>query len=640
MSLETYQKALKAGRKSMKREKDLGHSPYLPALENILSREDIKREEPLGLIQIPINQIAGTRFCDRANAFSADFLPILDESSEFATKWDNLYTSQLEKGITDPIIAYEYYNTFYVVEGNKRVSVLKFLEGTSIPGTVTRLVPKWNNTLKTRIYYEFMEFYRLSGLNIIYFSKAGSFIKLQRLTGKSPGETWRDDDRLTFQALYSRFTSLLDSEGLPPGTLPGDIFLAFIEVVRYSTLKTLSTAEIATIYTRSKDGLLKSASGMPVDLILDPIEKKKSLLSLLLPGRTSPLKAAFLYMKTPETSAWTYGHELGRKHLENTLGDLVSTTTYADVTDANIDACIDDAADLGCEIIFTTAPPLLWGSIRGAIKHKSIKFLNCSLNVEQQSIRTYYARIHEAKFLMGAIAASLSETDRLGYIADYPIYGTNASINAFALGARLVNPRSQVHLLWTTLKDATPPVETFREMGITCIAGPDFSKPGSLSRRFGLFQLTKSGTQGLAAPLWHWGKFYEQTVSAILKGTWKTDETLVKSKAMNYWWGLKSDMVELIPSGNLPVGTIRLIHLLEDAITKNDYNPFSGVLYAQNGIVEKDPEAFLSPEEIATMDWLSESVVGRIPALDALTDEARAVVMAQGGDETARAMRL
>ena len=49
--------------------------------------------------------------------------------------------------------------------------------------------------------------------------------------------------------------------------------------------------------------------------------------------------------------------------------------------------------------------------------------------------------MYEAKFLCGMIAGTLADNNRIGYIADYPIYGMTANINAFALGARMVNPR-------------------------------------------------------------------------------------------------------------------------------------------------------------------------------------------------------
>ena len=59
-------------------------------------------------------------------------MPLLDEQTEFSAKWSAVYTYQLEQGIDDPIIAYEYLNKFYVLEGNKRVSVLKYVKADSI----------------------------------------------------------------------------------------------------------------------------------------------------------------------------------------------------------------------------------------------------------------------------------------------------------------------------------------------------------------------------------------------------------------------------------------------------------------------------------------------------------------------------
>ena len=67
-------------------------------------------------------------------------MPLLEPDTEFAGKWSNLCDAHLEEGIHTPIIAYEFLNKFYVQEGNKRVSVLKYFDAVRIAGTVTRLV--------------------------------------------------------------------------------------------------------------------------------------------------------------------------------------------------------------------------------------------------------------------------------------------------------------------------------------------------------------------------------------------------------------------------------------------------------------------------------------------------------------------
>ena len=86
----------------------------------------------------------------------------------------------------------------------------------------------------------------------------------------------------------------------------------------------------------------------------------------------------------------------------------------------------------------------------------------------------------------------------------------------------------------------------------------------------------------------------------------------------------------LIHSQNLPIGTRRLIQLLKDNITRGEFNPFSGVLYSQNGMVQSDPNKALSPEEIITMDWLAENVVGSIPTRKELTEQAKPVTQQSG----------
>ena len=114
-------------------------------------------------------------------------MPILKENTEFAQKWASLSTHHTEEGIHDPIKAYEYMNKFYVEEGNKRVSVMKFFDAVSIPGEVIRIIPRPTEEKENKIYYEFLDFYKAAPINYIWFTQEGSFAKLQKAVGKEPG---------------------------------------------------------------------------------------------------------------------------------------------------------------------------------------------------------------------------------------------------------------------------------------------------------------------------------------------------------------------------------------------------------------------------------------------------------------------
>ena len=50
--------------------------------------------------------------------------------------------------------------------------------------------------------------------------------------------------------------------------------------------------------------------------------------------------------------------------------------------------------------------------------------------------------------------------------------------------------------------------------------------------------------------------------------------------------------------------------------------------------MQKKAEEELRPEQIITMDWLAENVIGTIPKMSDLTEHAKPVVLQQGIEKT------
>lgn len=625
-ALVDYEKAYRMGKKE-------GGTPAV--LDDILKERNITASGgiPLGLVQIPAEQIVGTKSAARSAAFSKGFYPLLKADTEFAAKWMALYQAHLDEGIREPVKAYEFMNRFYIEEGNKRVSVLKFVGAVSVLGTVTRIIPPHSEDKETRIYYEFMDFYHLSGVNYIWFSQPGSFAKLQYLLGKRPDEEWSDDDKLDFSSAYTRFSAEFEARGGKKlEVLPGDAFLSFIGLYGYEVIKNMTAAELKEKLAKSWDEFKLLRTEQSLELQMAPADEKdikKNIFERLFPISVPKQKVAFIHEETAETSAWTYAHELGRLHLQQMFSDQVSTACYDNGSEENAEELLEAAVQNGSNLIFTTSPIFLKASLKAAIEHPEVKILNCSLNTSHRHIRTYYGRMYEPKFLMGAIAGALSENGKIGYIANYPIFGMAASINAFALGAKMVNPRAKIYLEWSTLKNHDVE-QSFAQKGIRYISGRDMIAPDSANRQFGLYRMGENGPWSLAMPVWHWGKFYEKMIWNIMDGSWKYDDASNETKGLNYWWGMSAGIVDVICSQHLPIGTARLIELLKKTICSGEFNPFSGILYSQQGIVQKDAGKALSPEEIITMDWLAENVIGSIPQKDALVEKAKAVVSLQG----------
>lgn len=640
MASEDYKKAQKMGQRSFRACVSKGQYPYLQVLDDILENTELDSTQPLGVVNIPLDAIVGTKTEGRKTAFARNFMPLLGDRTEFAVKWSALCESQMEEGIRDPIEAVEFLNRFYVVEGNKRVSVMKYFGAGSIPGNVTRYIPKRNGSKEVNIYYEFLDFYKLTQINLLWFTEEGRFAKFVAAVGKAPGERWSDDDKSMLTSMYYRFRSVFVQRGgdrLP--ITPADGLLAVMGVYPYRQLCGMSMPELQQAVERAWSEVLVLTRPDAVELSMEPaFPQNTGLFSRLhnpIAFQAPSLKVGFVYEKSADTSAWTYAHDFGRGELEEHFGGRVTTLCYDNVQpDVNGDEILEKAVADGCDVIFTTTPKLIGASLKASLAHPEVKIINCSLNMSHPSIRTYYGRIHEAKFLLGAIAGALADDNKIGYVATYPTYGMIAAINAFALGAQMTNPRAQVYLGWTSEKGADIPAR-FAENGVTLISDLDNRAPQQPPWKFGLYRLEGDHFCNYAMPFWNWGEFYVRIMQSIMNGGWSAGSS--GERALNYWWGMDAGVIDVLCSRTLPVETQRLVNLLRQAVCSRDFDPFAGVLYAQDGrVVMPADHSRLTAEQVITMDWLASNVIGRIPRFDELIDEAKPLVSLIGvhKDET------
>ncbi len=637
MAAEDYLAARKLAQKAARAAVSKGQYPYLPALEEFVPRDAICGEEPLGVIDIPLNKVAGTRTSARKNSFANNFMPLLAEDTEFARKWSDLYDAQMEEGIRDPILAYEYMMRYYVQEGNKRVSVLKFVEAASISANVIRLLPKKTADPQVQLYYEYVDFYEASKICSLDFSTSGSYEELCKFYDKTLKQPWTDEEREQLNSDFARFERIFSNIG--GGRLRvtvADAFLVYLRVYGREELPYRSDSDITNEMDRIWHEFLTQGQDRSTKLLLEPSETTTtaSLIKKHLPflggSGNKTLRVGFVYGKTPQTSAWTYAHELGRLYLESVFGDQICTKTYchADYAFSPLDI-LEQAIRDENEIIFTTTPYLSAASLKAAVAHPEIKILNCSTNSTYNSIRTYYCRMYEPKFLLGLIAGALCGDGRIGYIADYPIFSTISNINAFALGVKMVNPHARIQLVWSSQKSDVSPQEQL-DPAIRFVSDKDFIVPKHPDRRFGLYERTEGEPRSLATTVCHWGKFYEQILRGIRNDTWTMDLTVNRNRAINYWWGMSAGVTELICSDKLPTEVRRLVEVMTGLIRTGQFRLFDTKLIDRDGICRQNEGERMSYEKIAKMDWLLENVDGSIPTFGEMKDEALPLVLLQG----------
>ena len=623
-AVEEYSRALKLGQKEFKERKAQGRAPH-PAVLAEMAQSAADSSTYIGLVEIPAERIVGTKTAGRISAFSANFLPLLQPETEFASKWIDLCAAHLTEGIREPIVCYEYLGDFYVQEGNKRVSVLKYFEASRIPGIVYRVQPTDVDAHRLKAYNEFLEFYKRSGLYDLKFTQPGSYDKLVKAAGLAPDQEWTEADRRRLRAYFQYFRDAFAAQGGNGlNVSPEDAFLRWLEVHDFAELGKLSGTGIEKTLAKMWDNIVALEKPEPV-VHTEPADVASgSLLSKI----KSPdnVKCAFIHQRTAAASVWTNAHEMGRTYLENALGRQVETVAYFNAnTPDQAEELLDQAVAEGADIIFTTTPQLIAPSLKASVKYPKVKILNCSVDMPYSTVRTYYSRIYEGKFITGAIAGALAKNDRIGYVGSYPIHGEPASINAFALGAQMTNPRAKIELKWTCLKGN--PTQEFLKNGIRVISNRDTPIENKLIYEFGTYIYNEDGRQtALGSPVWVWGKFYEHVVRSVLSGSWEEKS----GTAVNYWWGMSSGVIDVKLSDQIPEGVYRLAEMLRAALRRGMIDPFCRKIVAQDGTVKNDGSRGLSPEEILHMDWLCENVHGTIPKLDEILPMSKPIVKLLG----------
>lgn len=623
---DVYLQARKQALACVNEKKRLNEDPYLPVLDHILKDQTIIKKEFHSLQEIPTHSIIGTCHEGRTHSFAANFMPLLETNTEFAHKWMNLYQYALSEGLHDAITVYLFFGHYFVEEGNKRVSVTRLLNNPLIQANVIELIVDCQSLEQSDLYSAYLNFRQASGITTLLMSKAKNYDRLLKLILKDNQEELNDHQKEDLSSFFKTFETVLSKIVLEPiAATPGDAFLLFLEVYGYPEGQIIPDTVIEKELMRILP-TIKTYPHSPKAALLTKAEisDHKSLFAAF----KEPIKAVLISQGDPQTSIWTATHEQAFHKMANALQNQVAIQCYSGHQNEEIIQAMENSIAWGAQVIFTSHPLLLQITNRFAAKYPKVRFLNCSLNPESTAVRSYSTRGYEIMFLQGLAAGALSHSSHIGYIADYPIYGAIANINAFALGVKMVRPHAKVYLDWSTTTMATNR-EFPMDIDMIYIAGQEFDPAIQKGKRFGLFDVRASKFSNLSTIQQKWSIFYTQIIQSILNRTYRFDEA--KGSSINYWLGISNGLIDVSFSQELPFETKRMIELIKNNIAQNNFNIFeeTNAKSHQKPVPDSTP---LSMEEIATMNWLVDNIVGTIPTDIQLIPSAEKVVQIHGLD--------
>lgn len=632
-SSANYKQARAMGRHYLSEHSDSATKGYLYILDDLLDNVEICGEINLGTTEIPIHKILGTRTSARSNAFAGNFMPLLPENTEFGAKWCKLYESHIREGIREPIKVYEYLNRYFVQEGNKRVSVLKYLGAVAIEARVTRLIPKRDESNKQiSIYYEFLDFDRRATFDNLWFSHRGGFTGLVNLV-----ETWQHEHTECktatadlINASFKAFRLCYREAGF--GNIPitsGDAFLEYLKVYGFKPDRPLDTIREQVKSCEAQFKLVSVKDPDTVNTVEQKFPSEKAALSFF-SRKPRKLKVAFAFESTPEKCLWTYDHDVARKRLERNLGDKISVITRYQVPNGeNSYGPLKELMEEEPDILFATSPNMSAGALRLSIENPDKTILNCDFAQPKKNIMTYYAKFYEAAFLCGVMAGSMTRTGLLGYtttMATHP--DSTFNLNAFCLGAQLVNPTAHVVNLNLYRVDMSDPyhMEARKELSrhgvdiAMCIHQPNTPLvrkgfPGVYAQLYLLQTNTGHPRECIGAAAVDWSVLYNDLVG----DSFKTKNSILditrsgNDSSVHFGWGLNTGILDVLGVDSfMGHNAIRLLNIFKDLIATGKIHPFEGPLFDRDHNMILEKYSTLNLLEIQSMKWLHEAVVDSI----------------------------
>ncbi|MEN6564436.1 MAG: BMP family ABC transporter substrate-binding protein, partial [Christensenella sp.] len=564
---------------------------------------------------ISLNRVVGTYQASRASSFAPNFMPLLPPDTEFASKWVNVCSWHLESGIHGPIRVYEYLWKYYVAEGNKRVSVLKYFEANSIEAEIIRLVPQWDETDPAiDRYYTFLAYSKKGVFSDIELSDGSKYDRLYRIERRLIAERDPSADELDYNSLYTRFESAYLKCNCTLSL--GDAFLEYLHIYGFpiGILSEELTERILTL--RPQLELLEHPPKPRVVLEEEAQAAEAPLFERILPVRRNP-KVVFAFSGERTRDSWLGAHEQARLSMQAELGDRIDSRVL-DLPDRDdaYDLLSEQAGDAG--LLFVTTPSLMNPVLRFALEHPNCLTLVYSRMQHHYRLHTYFGRYYEAVFLCGVAAGQYTKTGVVAYVTPKLNYTRFTSdLNAFAIGVHSVRPDARVLIV---TRDVDPcdtatnelGVRTAASLGADAVLTPHYPALSLAELPYGAFSALIAVDPGgkptkfLAAPDWNWERFYTAIVKSYLNGSLNAllcsdhDEFPITS----FWWGLGGGVINVRFGNWLADTPNNLLRYLRGSIAKNLYSPFHGPVVDEEGTVRVPAHSDAAPAEIIKMRYL------------------------------------
>ena len=301
----------------------------------------------------------------------------------------------------------------------------------------------------------------------------------------------------------------------------------------------------------------------------------------------SDVKAAFIMVAPVGDAGWNFMHNEGRLGAAEAAGVETAFVDAIPEGGAEFNDAVQTFIDDGYDIIFGTSFGYQEAMLEFAGNNPDVVFEHVSgFLMNDTNMGNTFGRIYQPRYIAGMAAGAATDSDRIGYVAAFPIPEVIRGINAFSLGVKRTNPDAVVEVAWTStwfdpgvegnaaqaLIDSGADVLTMHQdstatgQAITDAGGTFIGYHSDMSEQVDSY---------LTAPVWNWTPRFTDVIEAV-----KDDSFTPES-----WWGGMADgVVDIeIPDSSPVAGEMNDV---KQQILDGEFDVFDqGQIVGQDGTV-------------------------------------------------------
>lgn len=320
---------------------------------------------------------------------------------------------------------------------------------------------------------------------------------------------------------------------------------------------------------------------------------------------------AFGYVGPTSDEGWTWTHEQGRLAVQEAFPK--ARTIYVENIPYSADASrtFRQFVSEGANMVITNSN---YGDFMYDVAKNAPEtaFLHCDDRTLMDNLGVFYPSHWYPSYVTGVAAGHMSESNKLGYIASFPVPTSFAGSNAFLLGARSVKPDATLQVIainsWFDPQASTQAARALIDNGADVLFGimdePGYLQVAEQRGKKAIMLNTDSRKYGpeayVSSILFDFRKFFVDQVRARLEGTWTAGQYLLPfgDGTDRDAWG------ETVPAEAAGAADEAREQIL------GGWNPFEGEIKDNKGEVRVAAGQSMSNDDLYNWNWSVEGSSG------------------------------